>query len=114
MNGYTEAIWAGGTTLTLAKAMEIAAAQHLTGLYQLGPPVSVNKFDLLQLFNKHFRSNSLPILASNTVSIDKTLINTRSDFSFTVPSYEQMIIEMKEWIWVHPDLYPHYLDEANS
>jgi len=114
MHGYTEAIWTGVTTLTLAKAMETAAAQHLTGLYQLVHPVSINKFDLLQLFNKHFRSNSLPILPSNAVSVDKTLTNTRSDFSFVVPSYEQMIIEMKEWIWAHPDLYPHYLDEADN
>jgi len=114
MNGYTEAIWTGVTTLTLAKAMESAAAQYVNGLYQLVHPVSINKFDLLQLFNKHFRSSSLPILPSNTVNVDKTLINTRSDFPFSVPSYEQMIIEMKEWIWAHPDLYPHYVDEANS
>jgi len=40
--------------------------------------------------------------------MDKTLINTREDFAFNVPSYEQMVIEMKEWVDAHYDLYPHY------
>ncbi|MFE6169596.1 hypothetical protein ACFVP8_17255 [Viridibacillus arvi] len=33
LNGYTGAIWTGVTTLTLAKAMERAAIENVTGLY---------------------------------------------------------------------------------
>ncbi|MET4562464.1 dTDP-4-dehydrorhamnose reductase [Lysinibacillus parviboronicapiens] len=108
INGYTGAIWTGVTTLTLAKAMERAAMEGTTGLYHLVNPVSINKFDLLQLFNKHFKDNQITINPSSLVNLDKTLINTRNDFSYKVPSYEEMIIEMKDWIYAHKKLYPHY------
>ncbi|MFJ7185212.1 SDR family oxidoreductase [Lysinibacillus xylanilyticus] len=108
INGYTGAIWTGVTTLTLAKAIERAAIEGTTGLYHLVNNSSISKFDLLQLFNTHFKENKVVILPYQLVKIDKTLVNTRKDFSFTVPSYEEMILEMKNWIWQYKDLYPHY------
>ena len=108
INGYTKAIWAGVTTLTLAKAMERAAAENLTGIYNLVNNKSISKFDLLGLFNKYMRDKMISILPSDAVNLNKSIINNRKDFSFKVPSYEQMVIEMKEWIYSHKDLYPHY------
>lgn len=109
INGYTGAIWTGVTTLALAKAMEQALDQNLCGLYNLVNNDSISKYDLLQLFNKHFASNSLIIEKENNFKLDKTLKNTRTDFLFTVPSYNKMIEEMKEWVDDHSDIYPHYL-----
>lgn len=108
LNGFTKAIWTGVTTLTLAKAMERALETNLTGLYNLVNNESINKFDLLCLFNKHFRNNELTILPSKEFLLDKTLIHHRTDFDFEVPSYEQMIIEMKAWVDSHKELYPLY------
>lgn len=108
IKGFTKAIWTGVTTLTLAKAMEKALEENLTGLYNLVNNKNINKFDLLKLFNRHMKDDSIIILPSDTLSLDKSLINNRKDFSFIVPSYEQMIIEMKEWIENHKELYPHY------
>jgi dTDP-4-dehydrorhamnose reductase len=108
INGYTKAIWTGVTTLTLAKAMEKALEENLTGLYNLVNNSNINKFDLLGLFNQHFKDQGLIIHPSQEVNINKSLTNTRKDFSFDVPSYEQMILEMKEWIYNHKGLYPHY------
>ncbi len=108
INGYTKAIWTGVTTLTLAKAMEKAATEDLTGVYNLVNNESINKFDLLGLFNKHMRNGELTILQSEAVNLNKSLINNRKDFYFKVPSYEEMIIEMNEWIDNHKHLYPHY------
>ncbi|NDI34881.1 SDR family oxidoreductase [Chengkuizengella sediminis] len=108
IKGYSKAIWTGVTTLTLAKAIEMAAIENLTGLYNLVNNEKISKFDLLNLFNKHIRSEEISINDFNGVVIDKSLINTRNDFSFQVPSYEEMIIEMKEWIITHKELYPHY------
>lgn len=109
MQGYTEAIWTGVTTLTLAKAMEQAIEENLTGLYHLVHGESISKYELLKLFNKHFKQNSLSITGSTAVKADKTLINRRTDFTFKVPDYEAMIVDMKQWIQQHPDLYPHYM-----
>ena len=108
IKGYNKAIWTGVTTLTLAKAMDKALEENLKGLYHLVNNESISKFDLLQLFNKHMRDNSINIIPSDEIKVDKSLINSRNDFSFIVPSYEQMVIEMKEWIEEHKDLYTHY------
>lgn len=107
INGFTKAIWTGVTTLTLAKAMERALQVNLTGLYNLVNNDSINKYDLLQLFNKHFKSGAIEIGKSEKLVLDKTLVNKRTDFDFVVPSYEQMIIEMKEWVDAHMGIYKY-------
>ncbi|MEN6422738.1 MAG: sugar nucleotide-binding protein [Smithella sp.] len=114
IHGFTGALWTGVTTLTLAKAMEKAIEENLCGLYNLVNNDVISKHDLLVLFNKYFRNNSLTILKNDNLKLDKSLRNTRKDFSFIVPSYEQMIIEMKEWVDTHPTLYPHYQGLTNS
>lgn len=108
ISGYTGAIWTGVTTLTLAKAMKQAIDENLTGLYNLVNNESISKYDLLQLFNRYFRHNSVKINPDDEIQLDKSLRCTRSDFSFVVPSYEQQVKEMKEWVDKHRDLYPHY------
>lgn len=108
IKGFTKAIWTGVTTLTLAKAMEVAIAQNLCGLYNLVNNQSISKYDLLCLFNKHCKQNPIDIQPSEQLSLDKSLICTRTDFDFCVPSYEQMVVEMKEWINNHKDIYPEY------
>lgn len=110
INGFTKAIWTGVTTLILAKAMEKALQENLTGLYNLVNNQTINKFELLGLFNRFFKNSKITILPFDKVSIDKSLYNNRTDFSFKVPDYEEMIIEMKEWIGKHKELYPHYFN----
>lgn len=108
IQGYKNVIWTGVTTLTLAKAIDRASAQNITGLYNLVNNESISKFDLLVLFNKYFKSRTLNITPSYDINISKILVNNRKDFDFVVPSYESMILEMKDWIQTHEYLYPHY------
>lgn len=108
VGGYTGAIWTGVTTYTLAKAMEQALKENLTGLYNLVNNESINKYDLLGLFNKYFRAGEVKINPNDKLQLDKSLRHKREDFSFVVPSYEQQVKEMREWVDAHPSLYPHY------
>lgn len=108
ISGFTRVIWTGVTTLTLAKAMEQALKENLTGLYNLVNNKTISKYELLKLFNKYIKDEKIEILPSDKISIDKSLVNNRTDFSFKVPSYEVMVAEMNEWIDGHKDLYPHY------
>ena len=108
VRGFTKAIWTGVTTLTLAKAMDAAIQQNLCGLYNLVNNQSISKYDLLRLFNQYCKLNPIEIIPSDELVLDKTLICTRNDFHFEVPSYEQMVVEMKEWIDGHKDIYPEY------
>lgn len=108
VKGYTKAIWSGVTTLTLAQAMEKAALDGLSGLYHLTNNESITKYELLRLFNKYFCNNELQIIPTDGVNADKSLVNTRRDFDFQAPSYEAMIVQMRDWIEEHRALYPHY------
>ena len=108
VGGYTGAIWTGVTTYTLAKAMEQALKENLIGLYNLVNNESINKYDLLGLFNTYFRAGEVKINSNDKLQLDKSLRRKREDFSFVVPSYEQQVKEMREWVDAHPSLYPHY------
>lgn len=110
IKGYAKAIWTGITTLTLAKAMEKATKDNLVGLYHLVNNVPITKYELLKLFNKYFKNDQLTINKSDDIILNKSLIDNRNDFYFIVPSYEDMIKDMKEWIINHKELYPHYFE----
>jgi dTDP-4-dehydrorhamnose reductase len=108
IDGYCKAIWSGVTTLTLAKAMEQALQDNLSGIYNLVNNESISKYELLNLLNKHMKEGRVKIYSSDSLSINRSLVNNRVDFSYRIPSYETMVIEMKEWIDRHKELYPHY------
>lgn len=105
IHGYKNVIWSGITTLTLAQAIEPAITEKITGVYHLVNNEFISKFDLLSILNKYFKNNQVQILPNESVVSNKTLINTRNDFSFEVPSYEEMIANMRDWILSHKYLY---------
>ncbi len=114
VNGFSEVVWTGVTTLQLAKAVEAASIQNITGLYQLVNNTTVNKYELLCFFNQYCNNNKTVIHENGSFSSDKSLVNTRTDFDFKIPSYEQMIIDMSEWIKSHNDIYSHYIQKAGG
>lgn len=109
VNGYTGAYWSGITTIELAQAIEeIINSQNISGLYHLVAREKINKYDLLSLIKEIFKREDINIKPNNDVLIDKSLVNTRVDFEYTVKSYPAMIEEMREWIHNHKDCYDHY------
>lgn len=108
VNGYTGAIWTGQTTLQLAKTMEKAAEARPTGIINMVPSLSINKFELLGLFNKYLRKGEIKVNPITGISADKSLKRTNFDFHYEIPDYEQMISEAADWIFSHKNLYPHY------
>ncbi|HEY5586300.1 MAG TPA: sugar nucleotide-binding protein [Ruminiclostridium sp.] len=113
IEGYKNAIWTGVTTIQLAKAIEAAINQNLSGLYHLVPNSSISKYELLLLIKTVFNKETTVTPFENT-KIDKSLINHRKDFNFIVPSYQQMIQEMKNWIVTNEGLYPHYFKNSGA
>ena len=108
INGYVNSIWTGITTIELAKAIEKMILADLVGIYHLVPEKNINKYELLLLLKEIFNRDDVSILKYDNDPVDKSLINTRSDFDYKVPDYRSMICEMREWILNHPALYPHY------
>jgi dTDP-4-dehydrorhamnose reductase len=113
ISGYTRAMWTGQTTLQLAKTMEAAVREGATGLYNMVPDKSISKYDLLRLFNRHLRNNSITISPIDMNAFDKSLKRTHFVFPYIIPDYEEMVAQMSSWIRRHAALYPHYqLQEA--
>lgn len=107
--GYSNNFWTGITTLELAKSIKKAIDNNITGLYHLVPNSKISKYHLLNLIKKIWNKD-ITIHPKETKFHDKSLINTRNDFNFNIPSYEQMLLELREWmIKVNISEYSKYL-----
>lgn len=102
-NGFNKVIWTGVTTIELAKAIEKALINNLSGLRHVVNNQNIDKFSLLTLFKDHFHKNITINPKSDYVS-NKSLTRT-TDFDFEVPSYNQMVQEMAAWVSAHESLY---------
>lgn len=107
--GYTNVYWNGITTLELAKAIDAAIIENLTGLYHLTQSNPISKYNLLLLIKQIFKLDTIDLLPKEVVPINKSLTNTRTDFQYTLPNYDTMLKDMGDWITHHSNLYPHYI-----
>jgi dTDP-4-dehydrorhamnose reductase len=107
INGYTQAYWSGVTTLELAKAVHEMIQQEITGLYQLCPREKISKYDLLLQMANIWRKQ-ITISAADNYVVDKSLVCKRTDFEYSQPEYEAMLLDMKCWMDSRPDYYSHY------
>lgn len=107
VKGYRQAFWTGVTTLELAKALVASINQNISGLHHLVNGEKINKYDLTSLFKEVFQNKDLQIEPFDDYKVDKSLIKTKADFDYEVPSYEVMIAEMKNWMDEHANLYSY-------
>ena len=98
LKGFSKAFWSGITTVELAEVLKWAIEENVVGLKQIAPHHKINKFDLLQLFNEIFRENKLTIIEDDHYKVDKSLLSTVTKYTYNVPEFREMLIEMKEWI----------------
>ena len=93
INGFTKAIWSGVTTLILARVVNWAIENEITGLYQVTNNESIDKFTLLGLIKKYTNKNII-IHPSDQKIINKSFKDNRQELNFTIPSFDEMIKEM--------------------
>ena len=108
LKGYTRAYWTGLTTLELAKVVKEIIAQKITGLIQVVPEEKIDKWNLINLFNKIYRNDAVVIRRDDVYNVDKSLKSIRTDFKYEVPTYEEMLNDQKQWMINHSNLYNHY------
>jgi len=104
IKGFTQAIWGGVTTLELAKAIDNAISNDLTGLIHLTNGESINKYNLLHLFKEIWNKEDIEILPIEGKKVDKSLMKS-SQFNFNVPSYKVMLLELKRWMGRYKQIY---------
>jgi len=108
ISGFTKATWSGVTTIELAKAVKWSIDNNVTGLYHVTNNSSISKHDLLQLFQKYTKKN-ISINPVDGKNINKSFLDTRKEINYVIPSYEEMIKDMVEFINNHETLYQQYL-----
>jgi dTDP-4-dehydrorhamnose reductase len=109
IQGYQQVFWNGVTTLELAKAIVWTIHNDISGLVHLSQKEKISKYDLLLLLNNEFDKKDIQILPNCIEKSDKTLANTRKDFTYSVPKYIPMIRELRQWMIENNQIYAHYL-----
>lgn len=107
INGYTQAYWTGVTTIELAKAIVEAIKQDISGLHHLVNEQKISKYELVGLFKQVFEIQTVEILPYADYHVDKSLVRTNFAFNYKVPSYLDMVAEMRQWVIQHKDLYQY-------
>lgn len=105
INGFTEAIWSGVTTLELAKALEDMLSKNITGLYHLTNNEKVSKYELIKIISNTFEKTDINILKVKGKELNKSFIDSRKELTFQVPSYPTMLKNLKTWIDQNPNIY---------
>jgi len=111
--GYSKVIWTGITTIQFAKCMEEAIKNDLSGLYHAVNGEEIAKADLLRLFAKYFKP-STKVIDDDAYVSNKSLVLKDGDYKFNIPSYEEMVKEMREWVLNNKDLYPNLLNKMEE
>ena len=96
VNGFTESIWGGVTTLALAEVVIKSIDENYTGLIHVTNSEPISKFDLLSLIKDKFELNNVTLNRVPGKKVDKSL-STSFNY-FNIPSYEEMISEMKNYL----------------
>lgn len=108
INGYTNAIWSGVTTIELAKIMNLCMQNNCSGIVNMVNNQTISKYDLLKLFKKYFNKNDVLINKFEDFKENKSLVRTNFSLDYSVPTYEQMIKEMADWVNQNKNLYINY------
>lgn len=112
VGGYDKVLWTGITTIWFARCMEMAIENNLTGLHHCVNNDVISKYDLLVLFKKYFNKD-IVINRNPDVESKKTLVRTDKSFDFGIPSYEDMIKDMRNWVLNHKEVYPDLIKKMN-
>lgn len=95
VNGFTESIWGGVTTLILSEVIIKSIKDDLTGLIHVTNGVPISKFNLLSLIKEKFNLTDIKLISVPGKKSDKSL-KTNYNY-FHIPTYEEMITEMREF-----------------
>jgi dTDP-4-dehydrorhamnose reductase len=112
VSGYQHVIWSGVTTLTLSDAIMDAIHHKTCGLVHLVNNQPISKLALIQLIHQYFPNKKRQIIPTTIPVSDKSLISTRKDITYKVPSYEHMMAALRQWMELHPENYQPYLQRV--
>lgn len=97
VNGFTNAIYSGFTTLEMSRLIDLMLTQHpqASGVYQVSSD-PISKYELLKLFKEKL-GHDIEIIPDGLFHCDRSLDSTRfrREFRYTPPSWPTMIEELR-------------------
>jgi len=101
VNGFTNHLWNGVTTLYLAEVIEsiLQLGLYQKGIFHIHSPNTVNKFELLNIFNNVYELNYSKINATEAKDAVDRSMTSNYDLSAKVctKTLEQQIKEMRKF-----------------
>ena len=107
VNGFTDAIWTGVTTVEFARVIEKLLLQKAHGLFQCAPDTSISKYELLTIFEKYFPNNR-NVIPISKCRVDKSLIPFMGEYRVDIPNYDTMVADMLSWVKKHKKIYKNF------
>ncbi len=100
IKGFINAYWSGVTTTYLSKYIisGIVESNLPCGLINLSNNKKINKYNLVNIIKDVFNIENLEISKCDKYKVDKSLINSSDEISLNIPSYLEMIMDMKNWM----------------
>jgi dTDP-4-dehydrorhamnose reductase len=111
INGFTKMIWGGVTTLELAKVIDNAIDNDYNGLIHVTNGKPISKYELITLFKEIWKRDDIIVIPSEGKPIDKSLKSIRLDFNYIIPSYNEMLYKLYDWMRLNIDLYQQYISK---
>ena len=108
IGGYVDAFWGGVTTLELAKVILHVIDSNIEGLIHVTNGKPISKYELLSNFKEIWRVSDMEIRESRKGKINKSLVCTRNDFEYVIPTYLEMLEELRSWMNSKVDFYANY------
>jgi len=84
--------------------VEFSGTRHR---YHITNNQSINKNDLLQLFEKYTKKD-IDIVPVEKNGIDKSFVDTINLISYVIPSYDEMVQDVVKLMIGNPSLYKQY------
>ena len=107
VKGFSNVNWGGVTTLELAKAIHYAIENNVKGLFHLTNDTPITKLNLLELINVFFNLG-LDFTPAPDPMNNRSLIKSRTGFDYIIPSYNNMVEELKTYMDKNPNRYENY------
>lgn len=100
VNGWSNALWNGITTLQLAKCIELYINDpKINGIYHVvNNDNFISKYDLLVKINEIFDLKKSINQIQGPKRINKILKDTRNEFDFKITSYNEQISDMRDFM----------------
>lgn len=91
VEGWTDHIWNGITTLTWAQLAADVLEGRMVGLHQPSTSATITKYELLRLFGEVFE-HSIEVRPVRTEPCDRSLVPT-----IVVPPLREQLVALREW-----------------